>query len=182
MIFIVIALTTVPRTRLMFAMFPNLTLAAASAPPNALALLELWPPLVALKASTYVYPILEVMHIAAIGIVFGSMWIVDLRLMGLMARLDVSVLAKSVLPWTLAGFLLALLTGLTMFVMRISDLINNPMFIAKISLLFVAGTNAAILHARGALDATNRITRFQALFSLLIWFAVIFCGRWIAYI
>lgn len=150
--------------------------------PDALALLEQWAPLVALKANAYAYPVLEVMHIAAIGIVFGTMWVVDLRLIGWMARLDVNDLAKSVLPWTLLGFLLALMTGLTMFVMQIGELINNPMFITKILLLFVAGTNAAILHARGALDASNQITRFQAILSLLIWIAVIFCGRWIAYV
>ncbi len=158
------------------------SIAAASSQPNALVLLEQWAPLVALKANAYAYPVLEVLHIAAIGIVFGTMWIVDLRLMGLMARLDVNDLAKSVLPWTLFGFLLAMLTGLTMFVTQIGALINNPMFIAKISLLFVAGTNAAILHARGPLDADNRLTRFQAILSLLIWIAVIFCGRWIAYV
>ncbi len=158
------------------------SIAAASNQPNALVLLEQWAPLVALKANAFAYPVLEVLHIAAIGIVFGTMWIVDLRLMGLMARLDVNDLAKSVLPWTLFGFLLAMLTGLTMFVTQIGALIANPMFIAKISLLFVAGTNAAILHARGALDPANLVTRFQALFSLVIWIAVIFCGRWIAYV
>lgn len=149
---------------------------------NALVLLEQWAPLVALKANAFAYPILEVVHLVAIAIVFGTLWIVDLRLLGLMRPLDAQVLAKHVLPWTLLGFLLALFAGLTMFVMRISDLIANPMFIAKICLIFTAGTNAALLHARGPLDPGNSVTRFQALLSILIWISVIFCGRWIAYI
>ncbi len=150
--------------------------------PNALALLEQWAPLVALKANAFAYPILEVVHLVAIAIVFGTLWIVDLRLLGLMRPLDAQVLAKNVLPWTLLGFLLALFAGLTMFLMRISDLIANPMFIAKICLIFAAGTNAAVLHARGPLDPLHPATRLQALLSIMIWIAVIFCGRWIAYI
>ncbi len=150
--------------------------------PNALAMLEQWAPLVALKANAFAYPILEVVHLVAIAIVFGTLWIVDLRLLGLMRPLDPQVLARNVLPWTLLGFVLALFAGLTMFVMRISDLITNPMFIAKICLIFAAGTNAALLHARGPLDPASSATRFQAFVSKLIWMAVIFCGRWIAYI
>ncbi len=155
---------------------------AAAVMPNALALLEQWAPLVALKANAFAYPILEVVHLVAIAIVFGTIWIVDLRLLGLMRPLNPQVLAKHVLPWTLLGFLLALCAGLTMFVMRIQDLIANPMFISKICLIFAAGTNAALLHARGPLDPASAATRFQALLSILIWMAVIFCGRWIAYI
>ena len=49
-------------------------------------------------------------------------------------------------------------------------------------LIFAAGTNAAVLHARGAIDATTVITKVQALLSILIWLAVIACGRWIAYV
>jgi hypothetical protein len=147
-----------------------------------MSLLEQWAPIVALKANAYAYPVLEVIHIVALAIVFGTLWIVDLRLMGAMRKLDAGELAKSVLPWTLAGFLFAAASGLTMFMMRVGDLINNPMFIAKICLLFAAGANAAVLHARGPLDAGNRVTRAQAFVSILIWVAVIFCGRWIAYI
>jgi hypothetical protein len=160
----------------------SLSTSLTTAPINALVRLEQWTPIAALKANAFAYPILEVVHIVAIGIVFGSLWIVDLRIMGLMPKLDAQVLAKSVLPWTLAGFLLAALSGLTMFTMRIADLIANPMFIAKICLLFSAGTNAAILHARGALNLDNLTTRCQALLSIVIWIAVIFCGRWIAYV
>ena len=69
-----------------------------------------------------------------------------------------------------------------MFVSRAGDLINNPAFVVKMCLIFAAGTNAAVLHARGAIDATTVITKVQALLSILIWVAVIACGRWIAYV
>jgi hypothetical protein len=86
------------------------------------------------------------------------------------------------LPWTLAGFLLAAASGLTMFATIVGDLIANPAFVLKMGLLFAAATNAAILHARGPIDAARGTTRLQAGLSILIWVAVIACGRWIAYV
>ena len=140
-----------------------------------------WAPIAWLRTDPLVYPILEVIHIVALAIVFGSLWIVDLRLLGWMRKLDVKELTSAVLPWTLGAFSFAALSGLLMFVSRISDFISNPMFIAKICLLFAAATNAAVLHARGPLDERSALTRLQALLSIGIWIAVIFCARFIAY-
>ncbi|MEC5385761.1 hypothetical protein VVD49_08500 [Uliginosibacterium sp. H3] len=127
------------------------------------------------------YPILETLHIIGLATLFGSLMIVDLRLLGLLRRLDLTALARSVLPCTLAGFALAAATGMTMFYARAGELIANPVFTAKIGLVMLAGCNAGMLHARGPLreDFTSRC---QAGLSVLIWIAVIICGRWIAYI
>ena len=149
---------------------------------GALVALEQWAPVVWLKTSDYAYPALETLHIVGIALVFGTLWIVDLAILGRLRGLDVQLLARRVLPWTLAGFLLAALSGLTMFVTAVGDLIANPAFVLKMTLLFVAATNAGILHARGPIDSSNRLTRIQAVLSVLIWLAVIACGRWIAYV
>lgn len=155
---------------------------AVNAPVNALLRFEQWTPIVTLKSSVYAYPLLEVLHIIALAIVFGTIVIVDLRIMGRMKQLPLDSLVKAILPYTLCGFVISVITGLTMFTMRISELIANPMFIAKICLLFSVGTNAAILHARGAIDTDNMVTRLQAALSIFIWLAIIFCGRFIAYV
>ena len=151
-------------------------------PINALEALNHWAPIVWLKTNPYAYPSLEILHIIGIALVFGTLWIIDMRIFGLMRNFDVNQLAKYVIPWTIAGFLLVAITGFTMFVSRAGDLINNPAFVVKMCLIFSAGTNAAVLHARGAIDATNVTTKVQALLSILIWVAVIACGRWIAYV
>ena len=150
--------------------------------PTTLDALNLWAPIVWLKTNAYAYPALEAMHLIAIALVFGTVWIVDLRLLGVIRAIDVRLLAKTLLPWTLAGFALALLTGLTMFMSRVGDFISNPAFIIKMGLLFAAGANAAVLHARGALDDRSAITKTQAALSIVMWIAIIFCGRWIAYV
>jgi hypothetical protein len=151
-------------------------------PPTTLDALNQWAPIVWLKTNAYAYPALETMHIIAIALVFGTVVIVDLRLIGVIRAIDARLLAKTLLPWTLAGFALALLTGLTMFTSRIGDFISNPAFITKMCLLLAAGANAAVLHARGAIDDTGTFTKTQAILSMAMWIAIIFCGRWIAYV
>lgn len=151
-------------------------------PINALEALNHWAPIVWLKTNPYAYPSLEIVHIIGIALVFGTLWIVDMRILGLMRNFDVNQLAKHVIPWTIAGFLLVAISGFTMFVSRAGDLINNPAFVVKMCMIFAAGTNAAVLHARGAIDTTKIITKAQAVLSILIWVAVIACGRWIAYV
>jgi hypothetical protein len=145
-----------------------------------------WPFAVWLRSAPFAYPSLEALHIVALAVTFGTLWIVDLRLLnwrGLgLDRIDCNALAKAVLPWTLIAFLLAAITGSLMFLARASDLIANTAFLIKVCLLFTAATNAAILHSRGTLDATSRVTRAQALLSLILWIMIIFCGRWIAYV
>lgn len=126
------------------------------------------------------YPVLETLHIAGLATLFGSILIVDLRLLGRLRRLDAAALMAAVLPWTLTGFLLAAATGMTMFYARASELITNPVFAIKICLVLLAGINAGVLHARGLHE--NFASRLQAGLSILIWIAVIVCGRWIAYV
>ena len=145
-----------------------------------------WPFAVWLRSAPLVYPSLEAVHIIAIAITFGSLWIVDLRLLGVrlfgMTTIDANVLAKATLPWTLLGFALAAMVGSLMFLARAGDFISNGAFLIKMLLLFVAGTNAAILHSRSPLDPASAATRVQALFSIMLWIGIIICGRWIAYV
>ena len=127
------------------------------------------------------YPVLETVHIVGLATLFGSLLIVELAIFGVVRRVDLGGLARQVLPWTLAGFALAGGTGAAMFVARAGELVANPVFLAKLALIAVAGINAAWLHLRGPLDASSTLTRAQAALSLSIWLAVIGCGRWIAY-
>ncbi len=126
------------------------TLRAIVSAPTALDALNQWAPIVWLKTNAYAYPALETMHIIAIALVFGTLWIVDLRLLGVIRAIDARLLAKTLLPWTLVAFTLALFTGLTMFISRVGDFISNPAFILKMGLLLAAGANAAVLHGYSA--------------------------------
>ena len=150
--------------------------------PRALDALNAWAPIVWLKLNPYAYPRLEIVHILGIALLFGTLWIVDLAILGHLRMFEVNLLARHLLPWTLTGFVLAAISGLTMFAAGVGDLIGNPAFVLKLCLLFVAASNAAVLHARGSINTSSPATRFQAFLSILLWIAIVASGRWIAYL
>ena len=144
---------------------------------------------VAMRQSLWLYPAVEIVHLAGIGLLFGSIAILDLRLLGLARDLPLRRLAAHVLPWTAASFLLIVPSGLAMFMAHASDFIASPVFVLKMGLILAAGVNAALFHAgamRTASDwdvnrAPPRAARVAGALSLAFWLAVIACGRLLAY-
>lgn len=139
-------------------------------------------PLAALQTSPWAYPALETAHIAGIAVLFGSLLLFELRVLGLGRGIETGALARLALPVSVAGFALAALTGLTMFATQPQELLPNPAFRLKMLLLMLAGANAGWFHARGSLVRVDAIARLQALASAGLWLSVIGCGRAIAYV
>ena len=144
---------------------------------------------VAMRQSLWLYPIVEIVHLAGIALLFGSIAILDLRLLGLSRDVPLRRLAAHILPWTAASFLLIVPSGLAMFTAHAGDFIASPVFALKMGLILAAGVNAAVFHAgamRSASDwdvnrAPPRAARVAAALSLLAWVSVIACGRLLAY-
>jgi hypothetical protein len=78
---------------------------------------------------------------------------------------------------------------MAMFVAHASDFIGNPVFVLKMGLIFVAGINAAVFHTVTFQRAASwdveqmppKAARLAGGVSLLLWIAVIACGRLLAY-
>jgi len=136
----------------------------------------------ALRASLWAYPALEVVHIIGIGLLFGSLVVLDLRLAGLGRVIPLQALARLALPVSLVGFLLAAASGLVMFAADAAGLLMHPAFQLKLFLIFAAGVNAALFHLRRGLEKADESAGTQAVLSLTLWIGVIACGRAIAYV
>lgn len=135
----------------------------------------------ALATHPFAYPVLEALHILGIACLVGSLLMLELRVWGLGASLPVAALARLALAMTVAGFAVVLLTGLLMFSTAPQELLGNRTFVVKLGLIGLAGLNAALFHARGGLQRLDAWARVQTALSLLLWVAVVFCGRWIGY-
>jgi hypothetical protein len=127
------------------------------------------------------YPALEVLHIVGIGLLLGNLVLFELRVWGFGAELPVPALARLALRLSLAGFALVAASGLLMFAGQAAELLANRSFVLKMGLLLLAGLNAVWFHARGGVQRLDRSARTQTVVSMGLWFAVIICGRWIAY-
>ena len=134
------------------------------------------------KSSVWAYPALEVLHICGIALLLGNLVLLEMRVFGRGAGLDVKVLASLSLGIAGVGFLLAAASGLLMFSSQAAELLTNRAFTLKMMLLMLAACNAAWFHGRNSLGRLDSVARMQMVLSSLIWLAVIACGRWIAYV
>ena len=135
----------------------------------------------ALKSHVWAYPALEVVHIAAIGLLLGNLVLLELRVFGMGAALPVKPLARLSLGLAATGFGMAATSGLLMFASQPEELLINRIFTAKMLLLLVAGCNAGLFHARDSLTKMDIPARLSMVISTALWLSVMACGRWIAY-
>lgn len=135
----------------------------------------------ALQGHAWAYPVLEMVHIVGIALLLGNLVLLEARVLGAAPALPVEPLARLSLTLAVAGFCVAVASGLTMFATRPGELIANRAFTLKMLFLLAAGCNAAWFHARGSLRKLDGVARVQLVLSTAIWLAVIACGRWIAY-
>ncbi len=133
----------------------------------------------AMKYSTWLYPTVETLHLWGIGMLFGSVVLMDLRILGVGKAIDFAALSRLGVSVSVIGFALAVLTGSMLFITHASELIASSVFVIKMCFIFLLLCNAVVLRMR---DPFNRLTQVQAVLSLLGWATVIGLGRWLAYV
>jgi hypothetical protein len=141
-----------------------------------------WAGLPGLASHPIAYPALEVLHLVGIALLLGSLVLLELRVWGLGPELPLRPLARLALTVTLAGFGLALCSGLLLFAAQPAEMLSNRAFLIKLVLVLLAGVNAAWFHARDSLGRCDALARVQTVWSLGLWLAAIVSGRWIAYV
>jgi hypothetical protein len=116
--------------------------------------------------------------------------ILDLRFLGLAFPAEpVSRILKQVIPWSLLGFSVMLITGLLLFMTQAEKAYGNTFFRIKLLLLLLAGLNALYYQLRfypkmREWDTAVRTpvgVQVCAGLSLVFWVGVIACGRTMAY-
>jgi hypothetical protein len=147
----------------------------------------------AMRQWLWLYPSVETVHLVGIGLLFGSIAVLDLRLLGFSRQIPARTLARHVLPWTLGSFALIVPSGFLMFTAHATEFIDSEVFILKMLLILAAGVNAGVFHttvfrSADVWDAEEMrklppppSVRASAAISLLLWISVIACGRLLAY-
>lgn len=103
---------------------------------------------IALHESLYVWPLIESVHVLALGIFVGLAAMMDLRLLGVTMRtIPMSRVARKLLPWITAGFVVIMITGVVVFYANPVHFYHNIFFRLKLVLLILAGANVWVFHA-----------------------------------
>lgn len=143
-----------------------------------------------IRDSLYVFPILESIHVMALSVVFGTITVVDLRLLGFASTgRPFARMSSELLRITWGAFAVAALTGTLMFMTNARVYYNNTPFRVKMVLLALAGLNMALFHLTAGRSiarwekapAAPGIGRLTASLSLALWIAIVFAGRVIGF-
>lgn len=143
-----------------------------------------------MRMSVKAMPIVESIHVLAAATVFGTIFIVDLRLLGLPGtRRSFRLVSEEMLKLTWTAFVFAVITGGLMFAANAQTYVANTAFRFKMLALLAAGINMAIFQnvtfrtvtGWDKNSPTPTAARIAGLLSILLWVAVIFFARWIGF-
>lgn len=156
---------------------------------NFLDWLENTPWAAGIRQSLWLYPALEIVHIVGIVVLVGAAFMFDLRLLGISKNIPLFDLLRHLLPWSARGLLLIIPSGVLLFMTNAKALGSDPTFWLKMGLLGIAALNVLVFHrfmlkrylGRTGYVALPGAARVSAGISIVVWIAVIACGRLLAY-
>jgi len=137
-----------------------------------------------LNNNEWSFPLLEIIHIVGFAIAIGTIFMVDLRLIGIGMRRQLSAqLAKDLAPWTLGGFAAVLMSGPLIWSSDPNMYLNNPGFQFKMAALVVALIYQYTIHRRVALSNHSPVVgALTGIVSVALWVSVIAGGIMIAFV
>jgi hypothetical protein len=128
------------------------------------------------RGSSWFYPACTSLHVLGAATLFGSIALLDLRMMGAARGLALDALEPLAVRMALAGGALCLTTGMPMFVAGAVALSKNPVFLLKLVCLVAAAVNAFWHHAH------RRVPARHGAVSLACWIVVLIAGSLSAYV
>jgi hypothetical protein len=131
-----------------------------------------------IRREAWSIPAIEILHLAGVVLVFGSILVTNLRLLGwIFMGESASALAADLARWTRLGLLLLVITGPLLFFAMPMKLFETPDFTVKLTLVVIAGTYYLAVHRKRMLgvEGSGAIKKSAAI-SLALWMAAILAG------
>ena len=135
--------------------------------------------------SVWAYPTVLTLHTVGLGVLVGTNWMVDLRVLGVGRAIPLSILSRA-FPIMWAGFWVNAISGVLLFVADPAKG-TTTIFMWKLAIIAVGVAFVLLLkrkvYGRGVeMDRASFGVKTMAALSLLIWVAAIATGRWMAYV
>jgi len=143
-----------------------------------------------IRDSVFLFPMIESTHVLGLALVFGTIAIIDLRLLGVAStERSFQRMASDILKWTWGAFALTALTGALMFITNASVYYHNFYFRTKMLLLLLTGINMLFfeltagrtIHKWDQAHSAPRAGKAVAALSLVMWIGIICVGRLIGF-
>lgn len=140
-----------------------------------------------IRDSVWLFPAIEICHLLALGLLGGTILILNFRLLGLRFRnARVAELAKEVRPWMVGSLAVMLVSGFFLFSSEAVKMYGNGAFRLKMVSLALAVAFTFTVHRKVTMsdeEAVSPLSRILvALVSLALWAGVGLAGRAIGYV
>ena len=137
-----------------------------------------------LNNNEWSFPLLEIIHIVGFAVAMGTIFIVDLRLIGIgMRRQLASQLSKDLAPWTLGGLAAVLMSGPLIFSSDPNMYMNNLSFRFKMgALLFALAVSIHDPSQGGFFGSFAAGGALTGIVSVALWVSVVAGGLFIAFV
>src|SRR5262245_40842631 len=144
----------------------------------------------AIRESIWFFPIIESIHVLALSISVGIIYYFDLRLLGFNMRgRSVSEIRNQIVPWSIIGFTLMMITGALLFWAQAVRAYDSIFGKIKFFALIFALLNIVVYHwiSESTIAEWDKSpipplkARLAGLFSIVLWTVVIAAGRLMAY-
>jgi hypothetical protein len=138
----------------------------------------------------WAYGFINLAHVLGLSTLFGSVLVLDLRLLGFWKSLSIATIARPTVPLAASGFTLAAVSGVCMLAVNGTEYSGNPFLYVKFPAIAFGVVNVAVLQflpawkARATRDLSPRERGQLAIaggVSLLCWLTALTAGRMIAY-
>jgi hypothetical protein len=140
---------------------------------------------------SWIIPTVQTIHIVSVAIVISSVFLVDMRILGVFASgQSLSSLSKRFLTWIWYAIIVLLITGVLLIIGEPARSLMNPAFLAKMTMLLMVAALTRVIQRPLATDAgywdasggRRAALKGIAIASLALWSCIVFAGRWIAYV
>lgn len=142
------------------------------------------------ETGVWTYGVVNLIHILGVATLFGSVMVLDLRLLGVWRHVPLPAMSSPTVPLATTGFVVAAASGICLLATKATEYVGNPFLYIKFPAIGLGLLNVFALsrvsawkqHKSRELTGREQIT--LAVFggiSLVCWLTAITAGRMIGY-
>jgi len=142
------------------------------------------------NSGVWTYGLVNLTHILGVSALFGSVLVLDLRLLGAWRDVALVSVSGTTLPIARAGFVVAVISGIGLLATKATEYVGNPFLLIKFPAIAIALINVAVIErlpawkaraVREATDGERRQLAIAGIVSLVSWLTAVSAGRMIGY-
>ncbi len=98
------------------------------------------------ESGVWTYGVVNLIHILGIATLFGSVLVLDLRLLGLWRNVSLPTISTPTVPVAATGFVIAAASGVCLLATKATEYIGNPFLFIKFPAIGLGLLNVAVLN------------------------------------